>query len=55
MSKKKGFSAEEVADLRGSFRKIINSAVNEAVDSAKKQIKNIVSEYSERRGVGERN
>jgi hypothetical protein len=54
MSKKKGFSAEEVADLRGSFRKIINSAVNEAVDSAKKQIKNIVSEYSERRGVGER-
>lgn len=54
MSKKKKLNRNEVAELRGHLVKIINKAVNDSIDDSKDNIKNIVSEYSERRGVGER-
>lgn len=50
----KEFSQVEVAELRRQLKQIVNEAVNKAVDNSKKQIGNIVTEYSDRRGQGER-
>lgn len=54
ISKKKELNREEVAQIRGELIEIINIAVNNSVDESKKSIVNIVAEYSERKGVGER-
>jgi hypothetical protein len=53
ISKVKNMNREELAGLRGKLKIIINAAVQEAVKDAKKQITNIVAEYSEKKGVGE--
>jgi len=50
----KQLTREEYAMLKGEFKKAINEAASEAVKHAKAQIDNIVSEYSETRGRGER-
>lgn len=54
IGKKKGLNINEMAELRGELIEIINTAVAESIIESKKQIKNIVDEYSEKRGVGER-
>jgi hypothetical protein len=55
MAKRKGFSGEEVAELRAVLTNAINKAVADSVNESKKTLKNIVAEYSAKRGVGERN
>lgn len=54
LAKKYGISIEDVAALRGELRQDINKSVGEAVTETKLHLKNIVNEYSERRGVGEK-
>lgn len=54
IQKMKGLSSVEMASLRGELTEIINIAVDDSIKESKKQIKNIVTEYSEKKGVGER-
>jgi hypothetical protein len=54
LAKKCTISVEDQAALRGELRQSINEAVESAVNTTKKHLKNIVDEYSERRGVGEK-
>lgn len=49
-----GLSGVELADLRTRLTKVINTATDTAINVAKKSIKNIVLEYSDIKGVGER-
>jgi len=50
----KNLSREEVAHLRGQLVIVVNSAIDEGVKESKKSISNIVQEYSDKKGVGER-
>ena len=54
ISKMKQLSREEYAKLKGDLKKIINSAAADAVKTAQAQVENIVEEYSQRRGRGEK-
>lgn len=54
LGSKKQFSTIEIADIRKELVKIINTAVDNSVDLAKRSIASIVKEYSELKGVGER-
>lgn len=54
ISKIKNLSIVEISDLRGALVKSINEAVMESIDISKLSIKNIISEYSQQRDVGER-
>lgn len=54
LAKLKDLDREEMAIIRGKLIEIINKAINDSVDESKKMIKNIVSEYSERKDVGEK-
>lgn len=54
LAKLKDLNREEMAIIRGKLIEIINKAVNDSVDESKKMIKNIVSEYSEKKDVGEK-
>lgn len=54
IAKKKDLDREEVAQIRGELIEITNLAINDSVDNSIKNIKNIVAEYSEKKGVGER-
>lgn len=55
MSQKKEFSSAEVADIRSQLVLIINRAIDNSINESKKRLVNIVKEYSEKKGVGERN
>lgn len=54
IAKETGLSKEKTAKLRGELIEVVNQSVKEGIDSSKKSIKNLVQEYSEVRGVGER-
>lgn len=54
LAKLKGLNREEVATLRGKLIEIINVAISDSVTESKKMIVNIISEYSERKEVGEK-
>lgn len=51
---KHGFSRDQMAEYRGNLIKIINDSIKKAVAESEKSIENIVSEYSTKKGVGER-
>ena len=54
IQKMKNLSREEVAHLRGQLVIVVNGAIDEGVKESKKSISNIVQEYSDKKGVGER-
>lgn len=54
IAKKKGINRNEMAEFREELTNIINVAVEDSIKESKKQIKNIISEYSEKKGVGEK-
>lgn len=54
ISKKRGLTGAELAYYRGEFVQIINTAIANATSASVAAVKNIISEHSERRGVGER-
>jgi uncharacterized protein (DUF885 family) len=47
-------SREQVSAMRGKLNVIVNKAINEAYENAIDMVDNIVDEYSEKRGKGER-
>lgn len=53
INKRKNLTATETAELRGELVRIINEASIRALNETKKNMKLILSEYSESRGVGE--
>lgn len=53
ISKRYGFNANELAELRGELTEIINVAINKSVDASKKNIDNIVNAFSDKKEVGE--
>jgi hypothetical protein len=53
LSQKKEMSSTEVADIRGQMTKIINNAIDSAINVSKRKISDVVREYSEKRGVGQ--
>lgn len=53
ISKRKKLSGTETAELKGVFIKIINEASGKAVNEARKNIKIIANDFSEKREVGE--
>lgn len=54
IAKEFGIPQERLAYFRGLSIEIINKATDSAIDTSISQVKNIVKEYSEKRGVGER-
>lgn len=53
ISHKKQLSSEEVADIRSQFVKIVNRAIDNAINFTLSGLKNVVTEYSGKRGVGQ--
>jgi hypothetical protein len=49
-----GLTREQVASMRGRIIKIVNKAVNDGCDLAEESVSNIVQEYSNVRGQGDR-
>jgi predicted transcriptional regulator len=54
IAKQKSLNGNEVAEIRGQLVQIINIAVDKAVNTSKKNINNIVKEFSNKKDVGER-
>lgn len=54
IAKMAGLKREDMATIRGQLIDIVNESVRDGIDESKKNVKNIVREYSERRGVGEK-
>lgn len=54
MKQKYDITGEDLAWIRGEWTKRRNQAVNKAVDSSLKSVDTIISNFSEKRGVGER-
>jgi len=54
IGKEVGLSRDDIAKYRGELIKIVNQAVKDGVKESKESVKNIVEEYSQRRGVGEK-
>ena len=54
ISKVTGMKKKDMARMRGELIDIVNEAVRDGIDESKESVKNIVSEYSEKRGVGEK-
>lgn len=54
VSAMKQLSREEYAKLKGELKRIVNNAAAEAIKTAKAQVENIVGEYSQRKGRGEK-
>jgi hypothetical protein len=54
ISKTAGLNRTQVAEARGKLIKVINNAVNEAVDASKKMVAQIQAEHTEKREVGEK-
>jgi hypothetical protein len=53
ISKKKELTREDSVQIRGEIIEIINEAVKESTANSIAHLKNIVKEYSEKKGVGE--
>ena len=54
IAKQAGLDRDQIAKIRGSLIEIINKGVKNALAASKKDLKNIVAEYSQKRGRGER-
>ena len=54
IQKEAGLTREQIARMRGELIATINTAVNDAHNNAKESIRDIVDEYSQTRGQGER-
>jgi hypothetical protein len=54
IAKRKSLNINEIAEIRADLNDIINSSIKSSIDESKKNISNIISEYSTKRGVGER-
>ena len=54
VAKAKGMNVNEIAEARGELTRVINNTVNKSVESAKKSVDSIVSEYAEKRSAGEK-
>ena len=54
IAKQAGLDRKQIAKIRGSLIEIINKGVKNAGITSKKDLKNIVAEYSQKRGRGER-
>lgn len=54
IGKKKSLTREEMALFRGKLVDVINVAVEDSITESKAAIKNLIAEYAEKRGVGER-
>jgi hypothetical protein len=54
ISKRKGLTKKEQAEITGKLYFFINEAISEAIEDSKSSIDLIIQEYSEKRGVGER-
>ena len=52
---KYGISSADTAHIRGEWVKRRNAAVQKATDATKKAIPALINDYSEKRGVGQRN
>jgi hypothetical protein len=53
-SKKHTLNVNDVAEMNGELIKWFNTAINKATSLSIKSIENIVNDYSEKKGVGER-
>lgn len=53
-SKLKDFTPAEISEMRGRMVSAINDGIRDAQDLTKVAVKNIISDYSDKRGVGER-
>jgi hypothetical protein len=49
-----GMDRQQMAGLRSELIRIVNESINEGVDESKKNVDQIVGEYSQTRGQGER-
>ena len=54
-TKRKDYSNEEVAEIRGSLVFSINEAGDKSIKTAKKTMEGVVEDYSNKKGVGQRN
>lgn len=54
IAKRAGLKRDDIADLRGKLIELINEGITEAQVESKKAVKEIVKDYSEKRGVGEK-
>lgn len=54
IAKQAGLDRDQIAKIRGILIEIINKAVKNALATSKKDLRNIVAEYSQKRGIGER-
>lgn len=54
IAKRNSLDREQVAKIRGELTKVINDAVGNSIETSKKELKNIVDEYSQKRGRGEK-
>lgn len=53
VSKQTGMKREQLTTMRGELISIVNKAIEDAATESKDSVKNLVNEYSEKRGVGE--
>lgn len=54
IAKVTGMKKKDMARMRGELIEIVNEAVRDGVSESKESVKNIVGEYKEKRGIGER-
>jgi len=54
ISKKKSLSVNEQAEIRGELVKTINESINKATLASIKNVTNLITDFSDKRGVGER-
>ena len=52
-SQKKQLTAVEVSDIKKQFIDIVNTAINNSIDITKRNMGEIVKEFSQKRGVGQ--
>lgn len=50
----KDFSPDEIAEMRARLLEVINKGANDALTMSLKSIENIVKDYTEKRGVGQK-
>ena len=53
LSQKKQMTSDEVSDIRKQFMAIVNSAIDTSIEITKRNMVEIVKEFSQKRGVGQ--
>jgi len=54
IAKVTGMKKKDMARMRGELIEIVNEAVRDGIQDSKESVRNIVGEYKEKRGIGER-